>query len=166
MDQLFWSVRAPADRRRTAQGKPSPWNEIAGCESAPRAKDAEATFCRARPSRGRQRLLKLYDDETDNPRWIKVLANVRHMAACEGWSHQHMQATIVAIDQHAEAALGNREYFLNMPHGIGWKGKNRGPLAQAAGRHMQSLFDYGRSSRDHYDFSGVKRYVDSSSPYP
>ena len=26
---------------------------------------------------------------------------------------------IVSIDQYAEAALGNREYFLNKPHGIG-----------------------------------------------
>jgi hypothetical protein len=27
--------------------------------------------------------------------------------------------SIVAIDQYAEAALGNRESFLNKPHGIG-----------------------------------------------
>jgi hypothetical protein len=25
----------------------------------------------------------------------------------------------VAIDQYAEAALGNRDYFLNKPHSIG-----------------------------------------------
>jgi len=31
------------------------------------------------------------------------------------------QAIIVAIDQYAEAALGNRDYFLNKPYGIGGK---------------------------------------------
>jgi len=29
------------------------------------------------------------------------------------------QAIIVAIDQYSEAALGNREFFLNKPHSIG-----------------------------------------------
>ena len=37
----------------------------------------------------------------------------------EGWRYQHVQAIIVAIDQYAEAALGNRDYFLNRPHSIG-----------------------------------------------
>jgi hypothetical protein len=31
----------------------------------------------------------------------------------------HVQPIIVAIDQYAEAATGNREYFLNKPHSIG-----------------------------------------------
>jgi hypothetical protein len=31
----------------------------------------------------------------------------------------HVQAIIVAIDQYAEKALGNREFFLNKPHSIG-----------------------------------------------
>jgi hypothetical protein len=30
-----------------------------------------------------------------------------------------VQAITVAIDQYAEAALGNRDYFLNKPYGIG-----------------------------------------------
>jgi len=30
-----------------------------------------------------------------------------------------VQAIIVAIDQYAEAALGNRGYFLNKPYGVG-----------------------------------------------
>jgi hypothetical protein len=29
------------------------------------------------------------------------------------------RAIIVSIDQYAEAALGNRDYFLNKPYGIG-----------------------------------------------
>jgi len=37
------------------------------------------------------------------------------------YCHAHVQAIIVAIDQYAEAALGNRDYFLNRPYGIGGK---------------------------------------------
>jgi hypothetical protein len=33
--------------------------------------------------------------------------------------YQHVQAIIVAIDQYAKKALGNREFFLNKPYGIG-----------------------------------------------
>ena len=55
----------------------------------------------------------------DNPPWIKALAEVRRLAPREGWRYQHVQAIIVAIDQYAEAALGNREFFLNKPYGIG-----------------------------------------------
>ena len=29
------------------------------------------------------------------------------------------QAITVAIDQYAEKALGNRDYFLNKPYGVG-----------------------------------------------
>ena len=60
-----------------------------------------------------------YDDTADNPPWIKALADVRHRATREGYCHAHVQAIIVAIDQYAEAALGNRDYFLNRPYGIG-----------------------------------------------
>lgn len=63
--------------------------------------------------------LKWYDHNTDNPPWIKALAEVRHRACREGWCYHHVQAIIVSIDQYAEAALGNRDYFLNKPHGIG-----------------------------------------------
>jgi hypothetical protein len=64
--------------------------------------------------------LKWYDaNATDNPPWIKALAEVRHMACREGWRYQHVQAIIVTIDQYAESALGNREFFLNKPHSIG-----------------------------------------------
>jgi hypothetical protein len=64
--------------------------------------------------------LKWYDaNATDNPPWIKALAEVRHQACREGWCYHHVQAIIVAIDQYAESALGNRSYFLNRPHSIG-----------------------------------------------
>jgi hypothetical protein len=64
-----------------------------------------------------------YDDKADNPPWIKALADVRRMATMEGYCFQHVQAIIVAIDQYAEKGLGNREYFLNKPYGIG-SGRN------------------------------------------
>ena len=63
--------------------------------------------------------LKWYDENADHPRWIKALAEVRRQATLEGYCYPHVQAIIVAIDQYAEAALGNREYFLNRPHRIG-----------------------------------------------
>ena len=63
--------------------------------------------------------LKWYDDKAEHPQWIKALADVRRQATLEGYCYHHVQAIIVAIDQYAEAALGNREYFLNRPHRIG-----------------------------------------------
>jgi hypothetical protein len=32
---------------------------------------------------------------------------------------QHVQAITIAIDQYAETALGNRDYFLNKPYAVG-----------------------------------------------
>ena len=43
----------------------------------------------------------------------------RFFCSREGWRYQHVQAIIVAIDQYAEAAQGNRDYFLNRPQSIG-----------------------------------------------
>ncbi len=40
-------------------------------------------------------------------------------ATREGYCYQHVQAITVAIDQYAEKALGNRDYFLNKPYGVG-----------------------------------------------
>jgi hypothetical protein len=36
----------------------------------------------------------------------------------EGYCY-HVQAITVAIEQYAEKALGNRDYFLNKPYGVG-----------------------------------------------
>jgi hypothetical protein len=55
------------------------------------------------------------------------LAEVRRLAPREGWCYQHVQAIIVSIDQYAESALGNREFFLNRPHGIGGSKKGDAP---------------------------------------
>ena len=63
--------------------------------------------------------LRWYDPNVDHPPSIKRLAEVRQRATREGWCYQHVQAIIVAIDQYAEAALGNRDFFLNKPYSIG-----------------------------------------------
>jgi hypothetical protein len=55
----------------------------------------------------------------ENSPWITALAEVRHRATREGWCYPHVQAIIVAIDQYAEAAKGNRDFFLNKPQKIG-----------------------------------------------
>ena len=65
-----------------------------------------------------------YDEKADNPPWIKALAEVRHRATREGHCYHHVQAIIVAIDQCAEKALGNREYFLNRPFSAGGRKDN------------------------------------------
>jgi hypothetical protein len=62
--------------------------------------------------------------ECRQPPWIKALAEVRRLAPREGWCYQHVQAIIVSIDQYAEAALGNRDFFLNKPYGIGGSTKD------------------------------------------
>ena len=62
------------------------------------------------------RRLQWYDVNADNQPWIKALAELRQRATREGHCHQHVQAINVAIDQYAEKALGNRDYFLNKPY--------------------------------------------------
>ena len=63
--------------------------------------------------------LKWYEDKADNSPWINALAELRQRATREGHCFQHVQAITVAIDQYAEKALGNRDYFLNKPYGVG-----------------------------------------------
>jgi hypothetical protein len=68
--------------------------------------------------------LKYFQDEPNPPAWLKALAELRRRAAREGWCYQHVQALIVSIDQYAEAALGNRNYFLDKPQSIGGSRRN------------------------------------------
>jgi hypothetical protein len=56
-----------------------------------------------------------FDDEEDPPPFLKALELARRLATREGFRYQHVQAVIVAIDQYAQAATGNREFFLNKP---------------------------------------------------
>jgi hypothetical protein len=60
-----------------------------------------------------------FDDERELSPFLTALEDVRRRATREGWCYAHVQAIIVAIDQYAEAATGNREYFLNKPISIG-----------------------------------------------
>lgn len=71
-------------------------------------------------------MVKHFQDDPDPPPFIKALAEVRQLATREG-CYQHVQAITVAIDQYAEKALGNREYFLNKPYSIGGGGKDHVP---------------------------------------
>ena len=61
---------------------------------------------------------KYFHDDPDPPPFIKALAEVRRIGVLEGWCYHHVQAIIVAIDQYAEAATGNREFFWNKPHSM------------------------------------------------
>ena len=75
--------------------------------------------------------LKWYDEKADNSPWIDALAELRQRATREGHCYQHVQAITVAIDQYAEKALGNRDYFLNKPYRrrlgvISWPGVGGG----------------------------------------
>ena len=63
--------------------------------------------------------LKWHDEKADNSPWIDALAELRQQATREGHCFQHVHAITVAIDQYAEKALGNRDYFLNKPYGVG-----------------------------------------------
>ena len=72
-------------------------------------------------------MVKHFQDDPNPPPFIKALAEVRHLATREGYCYQHVQAITVAIDQYAEKALGNREYFLNKPYSIGGSRKDYVP---------------------------------------
>lgn len=59
--------------------------------------------------------LKWHDEKADNSPWINALAELRQRATREGLCFQHVQAITLAIDQDAEAATGNRDYFSTSP---------------------------------------------------
>jgi hypothetical protein len=63
--------------------------------------------------------VRYFSDEPDLSPFLKALNDVRHKATREGWCRQHVEAIMVAIDQYADAATGNRDYFLNKPYSIG-----------------------------------------------
>jgi hypothetical protein len=71
--------------------------------------------------------VRYFSDEADLSPFLKALNDLRNKATREGWCYQHVQAIIVSIDQYAEAATGNRDYFLNKPHSIGGSRKGDVP---------------------------------------
>jgi hypothetical protein len=68
-----------------------------------------------------------FADEPNATPFLRALYEVRNLATREGWRYQHVQAIIVAIDQYAEAATGNRDFFLNKPHSLA-SGSRRGDI--------------------------------------
>ena len=71
-------------------------------------------------------LPRYFSDEPGLSPFLKALNEVRRLAVREGYCFLHVQAITVAVDQYAEAATGNREYFLNKPHSIG--GSRKGDI--------------------------------------
>jgi hypothetical protein len=65
-----------------------------------------------------------FSDMQEAPEFLKALHHARRLSCLEGWCRMHIEAIQVAIDQYAEAALGNREFFLNKPHSIGGSRNN------------------------------------------
>jgi hypothetical protein len=62
---------------------------------------------------------RCFADELDAPLFLSALDYVRRKAAREGNCRPEVEAIVMAIDQYAEVATGNREYFLNKSHSIG-----------------------------------------------
>ncbi|MGY3558453.1 hypothetical protein ACVWXP_001722 [Bradyrhizobium sp. USDA 4463] len=67
---------------------------------------------------------KYFTDMENPPEFLKSLEQTRRLSTREGWCRAHIEAIQVAIDQYAEAAMGNREFFLNKPFGIGGSRRN------------------------------------------
>jgi hypothetical protein len=63
--------------------------------------------------------MRWFDDNKEQSEFLVALEKARRLATREGWCYPHVQAIIVSIDQYAEAATGNRAYFLNRPYSIG-----------------------------------------------
>jgi hypothetical protein len=55
--------------------------------------------------------MRWFDDESEPPPFLIALEQTRRLATREGWCYKHVQALIVAIDQYAEAATGDRDFF-------------------------------------------------------
>ena len=70
---------------------------------------------------------RYFSDEPNLSPFLAALDDVRRKATREGRCRRHVEAIVVAIDQYAEAATGNREYFLNKPHSIGGSRKGDVP---------------------------------------
>jgi hypothetical protein len=79
--------------------------------------------------------MRWFDDEPSPSPFLKALEVARRLATREGWRYQHVQAIIVAIDQYAEAATGNREFFLNKPQSVGPKARS-GDVLKPSGQSL------------------------------
>jgi|EndMetStandDraft_5_1072996.scaffolds.fasta_scaffold443038_1 hypothetical protein len=101
------------------------------CAERDRLKQSRAVLrkgaCLARGA-GDARTIEMVRRAGSSP-WLDALAELRQRAAREGHCFQDVQAIAVAIDQYAEKALGNRDYFLNKPYEVG---KGRWPAITSA----------------------------------
>jgi hypothetical protein len=61
---------------------------------------------------------RYFSGTEDQPPFLQALVEVRKIGAHEGWCYHHVQAIILAIDQYAEAATGNREFFWKRPQSL------------------------------------------------
>jgi len=68
--------------------------------------------------------MRWFDDEKEPAEFLRALHEVPRLATHEGWRYQHVQAIVVAIDQYAEAATSNRDFFLNKPPRLGSNAKH------------------------------------------
>ncbi|MFL5239643.1 MAG: hypothetical protein ACJ8EL_19015 [Rhizomicrobium sp.] len=73
--------------------------------------------------------MRWYDDKADKPPWLKALAVRRLLGPREGWRYI-VQAVMLSIEQYAEAALGNRDFFFEQAAELGRLSHDRGMGAQ------------------------------------
>jgi hypothetical protein len=56
---------------------------------------------------------RYFSDGANITPFLNALDEVRRIGVHEAWCYHHVQAILIAIDQYAEAATGNREFFWN-----------------------------------------------------
>ena len=126
------------------------------CAQRDQLKKEEGPHERARAELAMRDQLEWYDNEAAASPWLKALAELRQRVTHEDHCYQHVQAITGAIDLYAEKALGNRDYFLNKPYGVGNLGMvirryslpwTRGGLAKAAS--AGGLYRSARREVDH-----------------
>jgi hypothetical protein len=81
--------------------------------------------------------VRWFDDETNPTTFLKALEEVRRDAI--SWRYQHVQAIVVATDQYAEAAAGNREFFLNKLPNSASKAKYDIPMIPSLQQRLVSV---------------------------
>jgi hypothetical protein len=58
---------------------------------------------------------RYFDCDPSTTEFLRALDTLRRKATRESAYYHHVQAIVMAIDQYAEAACGNRAYFMNRP---------------------------------------------------
>lgn len=71
--------------------------------------------------------MRFFQDESNPPPFLKAFGRGSGVGAARGLVLSARPGNHVAIDQYAEEALGNREYFLNTPYSIGGGQQDHAP---------------------------------------